>query len=56
MKTKIHDRTLNTQRAVLDQLLNNTVMQRITDSKLYGNKYSLTSVMNDLTNGIFQKT
>lgn len=52
---KIHDRTLNTQRAVLDQLLNNTVMQRITDSKLYGNKYSLTSVMNDLTNGIFSE-
>lgn len=50
---KIHDRILNAQRAVLDQLLNGTVMQRITDSKLYGNKYSLTSVLKDVTNGIF---
>jgi hypothetical protein len=50
---KIHDRILNAQRAVLDELLNNNVMQRITDSKLYGNKYSLTAVLRDVTNGIF---
>lgn len=52
---KIHDRILNVQRGVLDQLLNSTVMQRITDSKLYGNKYSLTSMLGDLTNAIFME-
>ncbi len=50
---KIHSRILNAQKAVLDQLLNNNVMQRITDSKMYGNKYPLTSVLKDATNGIF---
>lgn len=52
---KIHDRVLNIQRAVLDQLLNGTVMQRVTDSKMYGNKYSLNAVLKDITNGIFME-
>ncbi len=50
---KIHDRILNIQRGVLDQLLNATVMQRITDTKFYGNKYNLNAVLADLTNAIF---
>ncbi len=50
---KIHDRILNTQRAVLDELLNNTVMLRLTDTKLYGNKYSVNAMLKDVTNGIF---
>lgn len=50
---KIHTRILNAQKAVLDQLLNNTVLQRITDSKLYGNEYNLNDVLKDITNGIF---
>ncbi len=50
---KIHDRILNAQKGVLDALLNATVMQRITDSKMYGNKYALNTVLSDLTNGIF---
>jgi hypothetical protein len=50
---KIHDRILNTQRAVLDELLNNTVMQRLTDTKLYGNKYSVNAMLKDVTNGIY---
>lgn len=52
---KIHDRILNTQRAVLDELLNNTVMQRLTDTKLYGNKYSVNAMLKDVTNGIFME-
>lgn len=52
---KIHSRILNAQKGVLDQLLNNTVMQRITDSKLYGNEYGLNDVLKDLTNGIFME-
>ncbi len=50
---KIHERVLNIQRAILDQLLHATVMQRITDSKMYGNKYNLNAVFKDITNGIF---
>ena len=52
---KIHERILNMQRGILDQLLHNTVMQRITDTKLYGNKYALNSVLKDITNGIFME-
>jgi hypothetical protein len=36
---KIHDRILNMQKATFDQLLHSTVLQRIADTKLYGNKY-----------------
>lgn len=50
---KIHERILNIQRGILDQLLNSTVLQRITDTKLYGNKYTLNAVLKDITNGIF---
>ncbi|MBK9329450.1 MAG: zinc-dependent metalloprotease [Sphingobacteriales bacterium] len=50
---KIHERIVNMQRGVLDHLLNATVMQRLTDSRLYGNKYELTDMLTDLTNSIF---
>lgn len=50
---KIHDRILNIQKGILDHLLNSTVMQRITDTKLYGNTYALNDVLTDVTNGIF---
>lgn len=52
---KISDRILNIQRGVLDQLLNAAVMQRLTDTKLYGNKYNLTAMMKDLTGAIFSE-
>ncbi len=50
---KIHERIINMQRGVLDHLLNATVMQRLTDTKLYGNKYELTDMLTDLTNSLF---
>ncbi len=50
---KIHERIINMQRGVLDHLMNATVMQRLTDTKLYGNKYELTDMLSDLTNSIF---
>ena len=50
---KIHDRVLNIQRGVLDQLLHASVLQRLTDSKMYGNKYSLNAALKDITNGVF---
>lgn len=50
---RIHTRILAMQEEVLNHLLHENVMQRITDSQLYGNKYTLDKVMTDLTNAIF---
>lgn len=50
---KIHYRLADIQAQALDHLLDNTVMQRLTDSKLYGNQYSLNEMLTDLTAGIF---
>lgn len=51
---KLHDRVLNIQKSILVHLLHPATLQRITDSKLYGNKYDLSEVLKDLTNAIFQ--
>lgn len=51
---KLHSRVLNIQKGVLDHLMSPVVLTRITDSRLYGNEYSLTEVMDDLTNAIFK--
>jgi hypothetical protein len=50
---KIHERTLNMQRGVLNHLLHPRVMTRITDSRQYGNEYPLTEMLGDLTQAIF---
>jgi hypothetical protein len=50
---KIHERTLNIQRNVLNHLLNAHVLTRITDSRQYGNEYPVTEMMSDLTRAIF---
>lgn len=50
---KLHERFLNIQKGVLDQLLNTNVLQRIEDTKLYGNQYDLNKMLTDLTNAIF---
>jgi hypothetical protein len=50
---KIHERTLVIQRDVLNHLLHARVLSRITDSRTYGNEYSLTEMMSDLTKAIF---
>jgi hypothetical protein len=42
------------QREVLGHLLHPNVVQRLTDSELYGNKYKLNDMMGDLTNSIFK--
>ncbi len=51
---KLHDRVLNIQRSVLMHLLHPATLERLTDSKLYGNKYELGEMLKDLTNSIFQ--
>lgn len=50
---KAHDMILNMQKSVLNQLLHKNVLKRISDTSLYGNDYSLTAVMSDLTAAIF---
>ncbi len=51
---KIHNQILSYQKRVLDHLLHPNTLQRITDSELYGNEYSLSSFMMDLNNSIFK--
>jgi hypothetical protein len=50
---KAHDMILHMQKSVLNQLLHKNVLKRISDTSLYGNEYSLTEVMSDLTAAIF---
>jgi predicted Zn-dependent protease len=51
---KIHDQVLAYQNNVLNHILHPNTLQRITDSGLYGNEYSLTSFMTDLNDAIFK--
>lgn len=50
---KIHDRFFSMHKLILDQLLNATVLNRVVDSELYGNEYSLAMMMSDLHDAIF---
>ncbi len=51
---KIHNQVLSYQKNVLKHLLHPNTLQRITDSELYGNAYTLSSVMDDLNDAIFK--
>jgi hypothetical protein len=51
---KIHDRILFIQSQVLAHLLAPSTMKRITDSRMYGNKYGLIEMTTDLTQAIFK--
>jgi Met-zincin/Domain of unknown function (DUF5117) len=50
---KMHERVMASQRGVLSHLLHQNTLQRIVDSQLYGNTYSLGEMMTDLTGSIF---
>lgn len=50
---KIHSRILGYQNMLMMHLLNPTTLKRLTDSKLYGNKYSVLEMMNDLSRACF---
>jgi hypothetical protein len=52
---KIHNQILTYQKNVLLHILHYNTLQRITDSELYGNKYKLSTFMNDLNGAIFKK-
>jgi len=51
---KIHDQVLGIQKNVLDHLLHPVLLQRITDTRLYGNQYPVSAMMTDLTDAVFQ--
>ncbi|CAN5346509.1 zinc-dependent metalloprotease [soil metagenome] len=50
---KIHDQVLAMQSGVLAHILHPATMKRITDSRTYGNSYSVAEVVGDLTGSIF---
>lgn len=52
---KIHDRILNIQKGVFDHWLHPNVLKRMSDSRLYGNKYDITTFLNDLSFAIFNE-
>lgn len=50
---KLHERIFKVQKSLLEQLTHPEVQQRILDSSLYGNQYTLREMMTDLTTAIF---
>ncbi len=50
---KIHKQVLTYQKSILAHILHPNTLQRIIDSELYGNKYSLSAFMSDLNKAIF---
>lgn len=52
---KIHDMVLGMQQSVFAHLLHPNTMQRITNSRLYGNGYNVADMVFDLTNAIFSE-
>jgi predicted Zn-dependent protease len=50
---KIHGRWLSIHNDLLNHLLHRNVLRRIVDTKEYGNEYSLSNYMSDLTNALF---
>lgn len=50
---KIHDLALGMQRNVMAHITHPVVLKRMTDSRLYGNEYSVAEFMGDLTDAVF---
>ena len=50
---KIHETARGAQASVLAHLLHPNTLERITDTRLYGNQYPLVDYMDDLTDAIF---
>ena len=51
---KIHSQVLNMQTNALNHLLNSNTLQRLTDSRTYGNLYSVSDMTGDLTTAVFE--
>ena len=52
---KIHDQVLSYQTRVLAHIMHPNTLQRIIDSELYGNTYSLSEFMTDLNDAVFME-
>jgi len=50
---KLHSMALDTQKEILDHLLHPAVLQRLTDTRLYGNDYSVGELLVALTDAVF---
>ena len=50
---KLHDQVWAVQKAALDHLLHPVVHKRLLDSALYGNEYSLSEMLTELTDAVF---
>ena len=50
---KLHEGILGIHKSLLDQLLHINVLNRITNSELYGNSYNLSRMMSELTSACF---
>jgi hypothetical protein len=50
---KLHRLVLNIQRDILSQLLHPRVLARLTDTRIYGNEYSVADMLIDLTDAVF---
>jgi len=50
---KVHDMVLGIQKGLFNQLLHVNVLKRISDTELYGNRYGLSEMLNDLTTACF---
>ena len=50
---QMHKIILSIQNSVLDHILNSWTLERISDTELYGNDYSVYEVIDDLTRSIF---
>ena len=48
-----HSRVLTMQKNVLNHIMHPTTLTRLTDSQLYGNEYSVSEMLGDLTSAIF---
>jgi hypothetical protein len=51
---KPHGQVLAIQNHAIDHLLHHTTLNRIVNTSLYGNEYDISTMMDDLTNGIFK--
>lgn len=51
---KMHSRVSVIQADILSHILHPRTLLRITDSSLYGNEYSITEMMQDLTDAVFE--
>jgi hypothetical protein len=51
---RIHSRVLSAQQEALSHLLHYNVLQRLTDSGMYGNEYDVATYMGELTDAVFK--